>query len=252
MFLPGLRLLAAALLLSTALAAEPAFSSGPGRVALIELYTSEGCSSCPPADRWLGDLRDAAGLWQRFVPVAFHVNYWDRLGWRDALARADFTQRQYAYADAWHAPSVYTPCFVRNGAEWQPRDPADAKPDAAGSLSLARQPDGAWRVDYTPPAARRAERCDVFVALLGGGIVSSIHAGENSGRELHHEFVALDLASSALTPSADGHLGAILPSLNSHAAGQPAASRHAIAAWIVRHGELAPLQATGGWLDTSR
>src|SRR5271163_2312476 len=101
-------------------AAAEHFASGPGRVALIELYTSEGCSSCPPADAWLGGLKDKAGLWDEFVPVQFHVNYWDNLGWKDRLATRDFTAREYAYSSAWGSSSVYTPCFVRNGLEWHP------------------------------------------------------------------------------------------------------------------------------------
>src|SRR5262249_21741196 len=77
-------------------AAEPQrFESGPTRVALIELYTSEGCSSCPPAEKWLGTLRDDNGLWKTFVPVAWHVNYWDKLGWPDRFASREGTQREY-------------------------------------------------------------------------------------------------------------------------------------------------------------
>src|SRR5689334_8314649 len=77
------------------------FTSGETQVALLELFTSEGCSSCPPAERWLGALRDAPGLWRDFVPIAFHVNYWDRLGWPDRFASREATQRQHAYAAVW-------------------------------------------------------------------------------------------------------------------------------------------------------
>src|SRR4051812_20605432 len=104
---------------SISAAAEQRFTSGSNRVSLIELYTSEGCSSCPPAERWLGSLRDAPGLWRDFVPVALHVNYWDRLGWPDRFATREFTQREYAYAAKWDGSSVYTPCVVRDGAEWR-------------------------------------------------------------------------------------------------------------------------------------
>src|SRR5450432_1176256 len=85
-----------------AFAAEsPRFTSGSSQVALVELYTSEGCSSCPPADQWLGALKDDAGLWKEFVPVEFHVNYWDSLGWKDRLSSPAYTAREYAYASAW-------------------------------------------------------------------------------------------------------------------------------------------------------
>ena len=92
------------------LRAEPArFTSGPAQTALIELFSSEGCSSCPPAERWLGSLRTEPGLWRGFVPVAFHVDYWNRLGWPDRFSTREFTAREYDYAAAWHSDSVYTP-----------------------------------------------------------------------------------------------------------------------------------------------
>src|SRR5580698_8345911 len=95
-------------------------ASGMGRVAVIELYTSEGCSSCPPADHWLEALRNQRGLWRDFVPIGFHVNYWDNLGWKDRFASRPFTQRQYALAGTWGGNSVYTPCFAFDGKEWHP------------------------------------------------------------------------------------------------------------------------------------
>ena len=72
--------------------------SGQQAVPLLELFTSEGCSSCPPAEAWLGKLRHDDGLWRDFVPLAWHVNYWDRLGWPDRFAERVYTDRQYAYA----------------------------------------------------------------------------------------------------------------------------------------------------------
>ena len=75
-------------------AAEPRrFTSGSNQVHLIELFSSEGCSSCPPAEQWLGGLREAPGLWRDFVPVAFHVDYWDRLGWRDRFSSPSYSER---------------------------------------------------------------------------------------------------------------------------------------------------------------
>ena len=87
------RLLLLLYLLVVPLAAVPLkFSSGGTRTHLVELYSSEGCSSCPPAEKWLGDLRDEAELWRDFVPVAFHVVYWDHLGWRDRFASKEVTR----------------------------------------------------------------------------------------------------------------------------------------------------------------
>src|SRR6266481_6608539 len=95
------------------------FESCEKRVALVELFTSEGCTSCPPAERTFSKLATHPSLWKTFVPVAFHVNYWDNLGWKDRLASVEFTQRQHTYASGWRSDTVYTPEFVLNGREWQ-------------------------------------------------------------------------------------------------------------------------------------
>jgi len=92
---------------------EPlAFQSSGNKTALLELFTSEGCSSCPPAETWLSGLKSAPGLWKEFVPVSFHVDYWDHLGWKDAWGTKAFSDRQRAYARNWQTDSIYTPGFV--------------------------------------------------------------------------------------------------------------------------------------------
>jgi hypothetical protein len=227
------------------------FQSGPAQVALVELYTSEGCSSCPPAEKWLGDFRQDPNLWKRFVPVAFHVNYWDHLGWRDALASKEFTQRQYTYADGGAANGVYTPCVLRNGAEWawRERGTVGGANRPAGELDVTWQPEGNCRVTYRPATTTAKESLAINVALLGSGIVSRVKAGENSGRELHHEFVALRLAVAPLARAEDGSYAATLAVPAAAGRELPAFSRRALAAWVSKRGNLAPLQATGGWLE---
>ena len=122
--------------LAGASGAQFEFQSGEKQVPLVELYTSEGCSSCPPAEAWMGRLKDAPDLWKGFVPVAFHVDYWNSLGWKDRWSSPEFTERQRAYAEAWKSESVYTPCFVVNGKE------AATGPGArlAGMLEFWRSP----------------------------------------------------------------------------------------------------------------
>src|ERR1700756_4134568 len=101
-------------------ASEPkTFQSGETQTSLIELFTSEGCSSCPPAEKWLSALKTNPELWKKIVPIAFHVNYWDRLGWRDRFSKPEFTERERRYAAVWGGDSVYTPCFALNGHEWR-------------------------------------------------------------------------------------------------------------------------------------
>jgi hypothetical protein len=98
-------------------AADCVFESGPQRTHLLELFTSEGCSSCPPAEAWLSKLKAEPRLWKDFVPIAFHVDYWDRLGWRDPFAAKEWTARQYQYSAVWKSDSVYTPGFVLDAGE---------------------------------------------------------------------------------------------------------------------------------------
>jgi hypothetical protein len=227
---------------ATVWAAEPVkFSSGPTRTHLIELYSSEGCSSCPPAEQWLGGLRDDSRLWHDFVPVAFHVVYWDQLGWRDRFASKDFTAREYAYAKDWASDSVYTPCFALDGVEWRSafgRKAPDAAAGAAGVLGATYDEAGGLKVTFSPAESGSFE---MHSAILGGGIVSKVGAGENDGRTLRHEFVALILES------ADFHGRVAQVSLPvPKVAG---VTRHALAVWVTRRGELTPIQATGGWLD---
>jgi|SRR5579884_1159311 len=225
--------------------AEPRrFASGPRQTALIELYTSEGCSSCPPAERWLAGLRHDPGLWSDFVPVAFHVNYWDNLGWTDRFASRPFTERQYALAAGWGSGSVYTPCFVRNGAEWHPSDRTPAEDRTTGVLAVTVDPEsGACRVEFSP-SEKMSVDYEAHVALLGGGFVSRVTAGENEGETLRHEFVALALADAPM--KSDGANAAVeikLPESQTEGA-----DRRAVAVWITHRGKLAPLQAAGGWV----
>lgn len=233
--------------------AEVTFRSGTTQVTLIELYSSEGCSSCPSAEKWLGGLREDPDLWKTFVPIAFHVNYWDRLGWRDVFATPEFTEREYRYSRAWRASSVYTPCFVRNGEEWRPRGSRVAAGQAVetGELSLTHTPNGECRVTFVPAAKATVTPAslEVSVALLGGGIVSPVRAGENSGRELHHEFVARALRTTRLERGADGSFAATLTLTEPDDRKFPVMTRRAIAAWVLQRDGLTPLQATGGWLD---
>jgi hypothetical protein len=117
-------------------AGEVVFESKPVRAHLIELYTSEGCSSCPPAEEWMSGLKNQPRLWQDIVPVAFHVDYWDRLGWRDPFASKLWTERQGEYSARWKTESVYTPAFVLDGKEWHYGKLPEAGAETPGVLKV--------------------------------------------------------------------------------------------------------------------
>jgi hypothetical protein len=235
----------AALLLGIAYSrAEPVvFQTTENRVGLLELFTSEGCSSCPPAEKWLSTLKDSPGLWTEFVPVAFHVDYWDYLGWRDQWASSQFTARQRAYVSLWRANSVYTPGFVFNGQEWtdwsnsKGPSPSNTK---AGILRVSSQDLTHWNVTFIPSTPPTGEY-EVHAALLANSLTSDVKAGENRGRHLNHDFVVTDLTSTPLKANADKLEGQF-------AITQRQASHRALAVWINRKGSLEPLQAVGGWL----
>ena len=242
-YLRLLTILCFSLMAFVATAAEVRFESSDKQTAVIELYTSEGCSSCPPAEAWLSKLKSDPGLWKDFVPLAFHVDYWDRLGWRDRFAASRWTQRQYAYASLLRGESVYTPEFVVNGNEWRDwfgnrRLP---KTDTRGGILSATTIDGKkFSISYR---ATGESDLEANVALLGCGINSKIGGGENNGRQLTHDFVVLDHRAMSMTK--DREIAQADITLEKTGQDVP---QTAVAIWITRAKQLAPLQATGGWL----
>lgn len=151
--------------------------------AVVELYTSEGCSSCPPADRWLSTLKGRPEV----LALAFHVNYWDRLGWPDRFANAATTERQHQLQRASGAPYVYTPQVMLNGRDLRHWRSAALPRLAASPVSLALVRDGTRvRVTITGPSSQRLAG---YWAVLEDGHVSRVKAGENAGEKLAHDHV---------------------------------------------------------------
>jgi hypothetical protein len=223
------------------------FQSTAAQTALLELFTSEGCSSCPPAEQWLTGLKQSPRLWKAFVPVAFHVDYWDRLGWRDPWSSKEFSDRQRAYAASWGSRSVYTPGWVLDGKEWRDWRRAREGPPSSGAqagvLTISSGDRTDWRITFVP-ADRSGGWYDVYGALLANDLTSEVKAGENKGRRLKHDFVVTVLAKSGLKPSGGGVWGQIVLARKSNRPGE----RLAVAVWVTRSGSLEPLQAVGGWL----
>ncbi len=221
------------------------FESGPARTSLLELYTSEGCSSCPSAEARLSRLKDDPGLWKQFVPVAYHVDYWDRLGWRDRFSSPEFTARQSRYAALWQSESVYTPAFVLNGKELQggPGSLSSPNEQRAGVLNARSQDGKTWSIEFHPVQQGAEGDWEVHAALLGAGISSKIGAGENDGRNLQHDFVVLHQQDAVLKKEGDRAIASLTIPPTSGSAPQKA-----LAVWVTRRRQLPPVQATGGWL----
>ncbi|HTL48342.1 MAG TPA: DUF1223 domain-containing protein [Verrucomicrobiae bacterium] len=218
--------------------------NGPNRAALVELFSSEGCATCPQADAWFSGLVPSKGLWKDYVPLVFHVTYWDDLGWKDVLAKPAYTDRQRAYAAAWGQPNVYTPGVALNGKEWRHWPSVQAPPAASGkggTLSATSTDGLVFHVRYDP-AARIWYTARVFGALLGFGIEHDVDSGENTGKRLKHDFVVLDLKAADLKLvsggfEADLHFKA--------PAEMPA--KTGVAFWVLEGESLEPLQAAGGF-----
>lgn len=219
------------------------FTSGDQQVRLLELYTSEGCSSCPPADAWLATLLDHPGLWQDLVPVAFHVDYWNYLGWRDPLSDASFSERQRDYQRSGRVRAVYTPGFVLQGKEWRgwfSREPVPrAYARSAGTLQ-AEVDGNMLSARYTPPEAIDGP-LSLNVALLGFDISRTIPRGENRGKVLTHQFAVTEHRTAL---SANSRWQLALPESD-------ITQKMGIAIWVSHPHSPHPLQATGGWLNSS-
>jgi hypothetical protein len=197
------------LLLSTVLAGGVEPSAKLDRIpVLVELFTSEGCSSCPPADALLMDLdlrQPVAGA--EVVALGEHVDYWNELGWKDRFSSADYTQRQGRYAARFHLGSVYTPQMIVNGrTEFVGNDTARAAAAIAGA---------AHRRDTQPSIAIAAagnvvevnitnagpHPLDVLLAITESDLSTQVGRGENHGRLLRHTAVVRDLRKIGKTSS---------------------------------------------------
>ncbi len=169
---------------------------------LVELFTSEGCSSCPPADKALAILHsEQAYPNAEIITLAFHVDYWNRLGWKDDFSSEFFTQRQETYADALQSGGSYTPQMV-----------VDGRNEFVGSnlakISLAmnaatKYDKGKITVEMTKETATKIsiselpkhEPATVFVAIAEDNLSTNVKSGENGGRKLEHDSVVRELKS---------------------------------------------------------
>ncbi len=174
-------------------------ASGPGTLPLVELFTSEGCSSCPPADRWLSKTFPPGTKAPPHAAVlAYHVDYWDQLGWRDRFANAVYTERQYAAMRVNHARVVYTPQVLLQGRDrgiWQDTSArnglhalAETPPRARIALDVRHESDGI-AIDVDATSLTRSGKPVVILALTESGLGSEVRAGENAGVRLTHDHV---------------------------------------------------------------
>lgn len=233
------------------------FNSGVDSVALVELFSSEGCHSCPPAEKKLNALLDSSKLFKEFVPVAFHVDYWDRLGWKDPFASPEYTARQYTLLSEGGGRGPYTPNFIIAGNEW--KGFFRGRSIESGVDSFAKNSIGNLKIDYQSSdslhevkAVFSPEKVGIVdpnkplvlsVAPLGMGLKSDVKRGENSNKQLHHEFVALDWQKIAMTFENNQWVARLNLPKNAHNV-----QAQAISAWVSNTHSLIPIQAVGGYI----
>jgi hypothetical protein len=172
-----------------------------GRPVLVELFTSEGCSSCPPADRVLSSLaRDQGIAPARVIALGFHVDYWDYLGWKDRFASAAFSRRQEAYARQFKINSTYTPQMVVDGAlEFVGSNRVNAidavKKNAASPKPVVSMTVSDGRLRANAAGLPMHTGATVYLAVAENNLITKVGRGENSGSTLEHAAVVRDFSA---------------------------------------------------------
>lgn len=197
-------LLPVLLMCAPAWGAACAAISGEKTAALVELYTSEGCDSCPPADRWLSGLGERGYVPSKVVPLSLHVDYWDYIGWKDPYAKPAFSGRQRKLTQLQRLAFVYTPQVMLQGQDFRAwRGPAfdaavariNLDPARARiSLSIDALRPAAMTVDVTAQVLDKGHLKDaaLYVAAYENRLSSAVTSGENRGRTLKHDYVVLE------------------------------------------------------------
>lgn len=200
---PATVLLLASLAMPLAAEAATCSRQSPAHtVALLELYTSEGCNSCPPADRWLRELPQKFGA-EQLVALSLHVDYWDYIGWKDRFAQARFTERQRQLSRLGGGSTIYTPeVFTgmkefrswRNQAELEQRIRNINDQPAAAQINLHMSSSGSDAVEVQAnfalaPTALTGQQNEGIIVLYENKLISDVKAGENHGVSLQHDRV---------------------------------------------------------------
>ena len=180
-----------------------AVNSGPTITPVVELYTSEGCSSCPPADKWASSLKGSGAVVQ-----AFHVGYWDHIGWVDRFAAPAYTHRQREVAARNNLRSIYTPQAVLNGKDW-PNWSGQPQATEPAKVSITLKPIGAdqFEASVMPlPALQNTSTWSAYWTVTEHGHNSKVQAGENAGEFLKHDFVVRQLVQAGAYKVGDAAL----------------------------------------------
>lgn len=223
-------------------------SSTANQTTFLELYTSQGCSSCPPAEKWISKFTDDEKLWTDLIPINFHVTYWDYLGWKDPFASAVFSKRQRTYKALGKSRIVATPGFMVDGSGWQGWFYKQAIPKTKtsylGNLQATIN-NSKINVEYNTDNTKydNNQNLVAHVALLGFGIETQIHSGENAGHKLKHDFVIIGYEQSNMQTKQQLSLTDLtLPRANN-----VSPTKQALVFWVSEKSDPTPLQVAADW-----
>ncbi|MCP4969579.1 MAG: DUF1223 domain-containing protein [Arcobacter sp.] len=221
------------------------FNSGENKINVIELYTSEGCSSCPVAEKWISNLKYNNNVFKEFIPMSFHVTYWDFLGWKDSFADIMYDTRQRYYAiKIWKNKSIYTPQFVVDAKEYRKwftnQDIPKFTKEYGGNLVFTIN-NSNLKVDYFNKNIKN-KKVYLNIALLGFDYKINIKSGENKRRVLEHDFVVLD----HIQKFAEIKNNRLIYNMN-YIMNKDKKRKYALVAWINSY-DTKILQASGGYI----
>ncbi|MCB0413887.1 MAG: DUF1223 domain-containing protein [Bdellovibrionales bacterium] len=219
------------------------FVSDIQQTKVLELFSTQGCSSCPPAQAFVSRLKTNKGLWKSFIPLVFHVDYWDYLGWKDPYAQKRYSLRQRRYVSELGLNGGYTPMFVLNRYTGSSLSLAKIKERGAevGVLRVKKQ-DKNYHVEFKPKGDQ-GNGFKLNYAFIANNVATKVTAGENKGELLRHDFLVLEsgvetFAKIKKTYSFNGKIEE--PKF-------PKSTSRAIVFWVTRVNSQVPIQATGGY-----
>jgi hypothetical protein len=186
---------------AAAVFARPALAAVK-RPVIVELFTSQGCSSCPPADAYLKTLKEEPGV----VALSYHVDYWDYLGWRDTLGSPEFSQRQYDYAESRGDKNVYTPQIIINGGKHFVGSQraqvssavAAAKAEEAADWVDMEMSDNKTDVTITIPAGKPSKEATLWLMAFAHSVSTEIKKGENAGSTIEYHNVVRKMVPAGM------------------------------------------------------
>lgn len=184
---------------------------------LVELFTSEGCSSCPPAERLLDQIeKDQPYQNIEVITLALHVDYWDRLGWKDSFSSALFTRRQDIYSQKFSISSTYTPQMVVDGTSHFIGSRSDRAAEAITDQAKVKKGDVVLSLENGRLSVRlskipKHEQATIFLAFAEDALITDVAKGENSGKRLEHTSVVRELRSLGVLPAGQNELNVEQP-----------------------------------------